>query len=61
MSPEQRDELMRLSAQAFGSPELMAQLDQLDDSLRALRPGEDLDPGLPVPDRRPADADARMA
>ncbi|TLM86570.1 VWA domain-containing protein [Pseudarthrobacter sp. NamE2] len=41
MSAEQRDELMRLSAQAFGSPELMAQLDQLDDTLRALRPGED--------------------
>jgi uncharacterized protein with von Willebrand factor type A (vWA) domain len=41
MSPEQREELMQLSAQAFGSPELMAQLDQLDDSLRALRPGED--------------------
>src|SRR5207342_1667289 len=41
MSKEQRDELMRLSAQAFGSPELMAQLDQLDSSLRALRPGED--------------------
>ncbi|WP_461190079.1 vWA domain-containing protein [Arthrobacter sp. Z4-13] len=41
MSPEQRDELMRLSAQAFGSPELMGQLDQLDSSLRALRPGED--------------------
>ena len=41
MSPEQREELMRLSAQAFGSAELMAQLNQLDDSLRALRPGED--------------------
>lgn len=41
MSPEQREELMRLSAQAFGSPELRAQLDQLDDTLRALRPGED--------------------
>jgi uncharacterized protein with von Willebrand factor type A (vWA) domain len=41
MSPEQREELMRLSAQAFGSPELMAQLDQLGSSLRALRPGED--------------------
>jgi uncharacterized protein with von Willebrand factor type A (vWA) domain len=40
-TPEQREELMRLSAQAFGSPELMAQLDQLDSSLRALRPGED--------------------
>src|SRR6476661_2882385 len=41
MSPEQRDELMRLSAQAFGSPELMAQLSELDASLQALRPGED--------------------
>ena len=41
MSQEQRDELMRLSAEAFGSPELMAQLNQLDASLRALRPGED--------------------
>lgn len=41
MTPEQREELMRLSAQAFGSAELMAQLDQLDSSLRALRPGED--------------------
>ncbi|MGN6443573.1 MAG: vWA domain-containing protein, partial [Arthrobacter sp.] len=41
MSPEQRDELMRLSAQAFGSPELMAQLSELDAALQALRPGED--------------------
>jgi uncharacterized protein with von Willebrand factor type A (vWA) domain len=41
MSREQREELMSLSAQAFGSPELMAQLGQLDDNLRALRPGED--------------------
>jgi uncharacterized protein with von Willebrand factor type A (vWA) domain len=41
MSREQRDELMRLSAQAFGSTELMGQLDQLDSNLRALRPGED--------------------
>ncbi|QDG63613.1 VWA domain-containing protein [Pseudarthrobacter sp. NIBRBAC000502771] len=41
MSPEQRDELMRLSAQAFGSPGLMAQLSELDASLQALRPGED--------------------
>ncbi len=40
MSPEQREELMQLSAQAFGSPELMAQLEQMDASLRALRPGE---------------------
>ena len=32
---------MELSAQAFGSPELMQSLNQLDDNLRALRPGED--------------------
>ncbi|MFI7481162.1 VWA domain-containing protein [Kocuria sp. M1R5S2] len=41
MSPEQREELMRLSAQAFGSQDLMAQLGQLDANLQALRPGED--------------------
>ncbi|MEP9381698.1 VWA domain-containing protein [Nocardioides sp. KR10-350] len=41
MSPEQREELMQLSAQAFGSPELMDQLAQLDSNLQALRPGED--------------------
>ncbi len=41
MSPEQRQQLMELSAQAFGSPELMQSLNQLDDNLRALRPGED--------------------
>ena len=41
MSAEQRQELMRLSAQAFGSPELMGQLEQLDSKLRALRPGQD--------------------
>lgn len=41
MTAEQREELRRLSAQAFGSPELMAQLEQLDSSLQALRPGED--------------------
>lgn len=41
MSPEQREELMQLSAQAFGSPELMAQLGRLDANLQALRPGED--------------------
>lgn len=41
LSPEQREELMGLSAQAFGTPELMAGLDRLDASLRALRPGED--------------------
>lgn len=40
MSPEQREELMRLSAQAFGSQALMAQLGALDSNLQALRPGE---------------------
>ncbi|MBA3781910.1 MAG: VWA domain-containing protein [Nocardioides sp.] len=40
MSPEQRAELMQLSQQAFGSPELMQQLSRMDDNLRALRPGE---------------------
>ncbi|MGO4255356.1 VWA domain-containing protein [Marmoricola sp. RAF53] len=41
MSPEQRQELMELSAQAFGSPELMESLNRLDGNLQALRPGED--------------------
>ncbi|MEV8039722.1 VWA domain-containing protein [Arthrobacter sp. NPDC080082] len=41
MTAEQRAELMQLSAQAFGSPELMAQLGQLDANLQSLRPGED--------------------
>ena len=41
MSAEQRAELMQLSAQAFGTPELMSAMNQLDDHLRALRPGED--------------------
>lgn len=41
MTPEQREELMQLSQQAFGSPELMQQLAQLDSNLQALRPGED--------------------
>jgi uncharacterized protein with von Willebrand factor type A (vWA) domain len=41
MSPEQREELLNLAAQAFGSPELMQSLSRLDDNLRALRPGED--------------------
>ena len=34
---------MALSQQAFGSPELMAQMAQFDQHLRALRPGEDWD------------------
>jgi uncharacterized protein with von Willebrand factor type A (vWA) domain len=41
MTPEQRQELMALSAQAFGSPELMDSLNRLDSNLQALRPGED--------------------
>ena len=40
MSQEQRDELDALAQQAFGSPELMQSLSQLDGSLRSLRPGE---------------------
>jgi len=43
MSPEQRQELMELSAGAFGSPQLMDALGRLDDNLQALRP--DLDWG----------------
>ena len=41
MSAEQRAELMALSAQAFGSADLQAQLAQLDANLQSLRPGED--------------------
>lgn len=41
MTPEQREELLSLAAQAFGSPELMQSLARLDDNLRSLRPGED--------------------
>ncbi|MGC3992665.1 MAG: VWA domain-containing protein [Propionicimonas sp.] len=41
MTAEQREELMQLSAQAFGSPALMAQLGQLDANLQSLRPGMD--------------------
>ncbi|CAN5335278.1 VWA domain-containing protein [soil metagenome] len=41
MSPEQQQELMQLSAQAFGSPQLMQSLAQLDANLQSLRPGED--------------------
>ncbi|MDV3222506.1 VWA domain-containing protein [Intrasporangium sp.] len=41
MTPEQREELLALSQQAFGSAALMDQLGRLDDNLRALRPGED--------------------
>ncbi|MFM9917938.1 vWA domain-containing protein [Lacisediminihabitans sp. H27-G8] len=40
MSQEQRDELDALAQQAFGSPQLMQSLSQLDGTLRALRPAE---------------------
>lgn len=43
MSAEQRNELMALSAQAFGSPALMESLSRLDSNLQALRPGENWD------------------
>ncbi|WP_067435781.1 vWA domain-containing protein [Nocardioides jensenii] len=41
MTPEQREELMQLSEQAFGSPQLTEQLSRLDANLQAARPGED--------------------
>ncbi|MGX6511120.1 vWA domain-containing protein [Rhodococcus sp. SJ-2] len=41
LTQEQRDELDALAQQAFGSPDLMQQLDRLDGNLRAARPGED--------------------
>jgi uncharacterized protein with von Willebrand factor type A (vWA) domain len=41
MTPEQRAELQELSAQAFGSPQLMDALARMDANLQALRPGED--------------------
>jgi uncharacterized protein with von Willebrand factor type A (vWA) domain len=40
MTAEQRAELNALAEQAFGSPELMQQLAQLDAHLQSLRPGE---------------------
>ncbi|MBB1019777.1 VWA domain-containing protein [Dietzia sp. E1] len=43
MTPEQREELMALSQQAFGSPELSEQLGRLDGLLQTLRPGENWD------------------
>lgn len=39
LTPEQRAELDQLAQQAFGSPELMSQLAQMDSSLRQARPG----------------------
>ncbi|MCA0179322.1 MAG: VWA domain-containing protein [Actinobacteria bacterium] len=45
MTPEQRAELMALSQQAFGSPQLMDSLSRLDANLQMLRPGEDWNGG----------------
>lgn len=43
MTEEQRNELMNLSAQAFGSADIQNQLSALDANLRRLRPDEDWD------------------
>ncbi|MGB3699091.1 MAG: VWA domain-containing protein [Gordonia sp. (in: high G+C Gram-positive bacteria)] len=45
LTPEQQAELAELSAQAFGSPQLMAQLSQMDDALRQARPDLDWNGG----------------
>lgn len=45
MSPEQRQQLMELSQQAFGSPALDEALGRLDANLQSLRPGEDWEGG----------------
>ena len=41
MTQEQRDELMSMAQQAFGSPTLQQSMARLDATLRALRPDED--------------------
>ncbi|RFA22767.1 vWA domain-containing protein [Subtercola boreus] len=43
MTQEQRDELDALAQEAFGSPELMESLAELDGNLQSLRPGENWD------------------
>ncbi len=43
LTPEQQAELDQLAQQAFGSPDLMSQLSQMDSQLRAARPGLDWD------------------
>ncbi|ALG83866.1 VWA domain-containing protein [Gordonia phthalatica] len=45
LTPEQQAELAELSAQAFGSPQLMSQLSQMDSALREARPDLDWDGG----------------
>ncbi|MGW5240605.1 hypothetical protein ACWEOW_16875 [Monashia sp. NPDC004114] len=46
LSPDQREQLRQLMADALGDPDLASQMAQLSDNLRALRPG--LDRGTPV-------------
>lgn len=43
LTPDQRAELDQLAQQAFGSPDLMSQLAQMDSALRQARPGLDWD------------------
>ncbi|UQE75848.1 VWA domain-containing protein [Gordonia sp. PP30] len=45
LTPEQQAELAELSQQAFGSPQLMGQLSQMDAALREARPDLDWDGG----------------
>ncbi|MGW0038176.1 vWA domain-containing protein [Gordonia sp. NPDC003376] len=45
LTPEQRAELDQLAQQAFGSPDLMGQLAQMDSALRQARPGLGWDDG----------------
>ena len=45
MTQEQRDELMAMAQQAFGSPSLQQSMARLDATLRALRPDQDWDGG----------------
>ncbi len=53
LSPDQREQLRQLMADALGDPDLASQMAQLSDNLRALRPG--LDRGTPVRFGQPGD------